>query len=81
MGTGKKGEGRRKKEEGRRKKEDIRGDGCQLNVKCSTDLLFDDDCPDPLRVGGNRTILFPPPSKREWDGDRDWRLNEIYQGF
>jgi hypothetical protein len=38
----------RKKEEERRKKEDRRGDGCQLNVKGSTDLLFNDDCPDPL---------------------------------
>ena len=45
-----------------RKKEDRRGDGCQLNVKCSTDLLFDDDCPDPLIVGGNRSIILRPPS-------------------
>jgi hypothetical protein len=50
---GKKEEARRKKEEARRKKEERRGDGCQLNVKCSTRLLFDDDCPDPLIVGGN----------------------------
>ncbi len=49
------GEGRRNKEEGRR-------DGCQLNVKCSTDLLFDGDCPDPLIVGGNQSILFSFPS-------------------
>ena len=52
----------RKKEEGRRKKEEGRGAGCQLNVKCSTSLLFDDDCPDPPIVGGNQSILFSFPS-------------------
>ncbi|MEG4117194.1 hypothetical protein QUA43_06800 [Microcoleus sp. N9_B4] len=51
-----------KKEEGRRKKEEGRRDWCQLKVKCSTDRLFDDDCPEPLRVGGNRSILFSFPS-------------------
>ena len=51
----------RKKEEERRKKEDRRGDGCQLNVKYSTSLLFDDDCPDSLIVGGNQRILFSFP--------------------
>ncbi|MEG5164365.1 hypothetical protein QUB37_28730, partial [Microcoleus sp. AT3-A2] len=61
-GRRKKEEGRRKKEEGRRKKEEGRGDGFQINVKCSTDLLFDDDCPDPLRVGMNQSILFSFPS-------------------
>ena len=45
-----------------RKKEEGRGDGCQLNVKCSTSLLFDDDCPHPLIVGGNRSIILRPLS-------------------
>ncbi|MEG3966332.1 hypothetical protein QUA00_01570 [Microcoleus sp. T2B6] len=61
-GRRQKAEGRRQKAEGRRQKADRRGDGCQLNVKCSTDLLFDDDCPDPRIVGGNRSILFSFPS-------------------